>query len=386
MGKARSMSAVDTVKRLLDERLEHPVVSLYLDLNPEEFATAPARASEIDSLIDEAHKSLEAVQQDRDHEERMALRADLDRIRDYFSSADVPYAGAGALAVFCSVRDGLFEVIQLPRPTTRQVVIADRPVIEPLIRSSQDRRWCVGLVSRREARILAGPVERLGELRDFEDDVPGKHKQGGWSQANYERSIEKDADDHFRHVAAELHRLWQDERYDRLALGGPVEDISRLESFLHNDLRPVLVPQRLDVDLSSATPATVREALTTLVEADEHEREGAALDRLAQGVGAGGRAVGGPADVLGALNERRVETLLLDEQFDQEGGRCPSCGVLSLESSGACPTGDGSQIEPVVRLREAAIQTAVLQDADVIVLAERPDLGPFQGIGALLRF
>ena len=251
---------------------------------------------------------------------------------------------------------------------------------------NQDRRWCVGLASRREAWIVAGPVDRLGELRDFQDDVPGKHKQGGWSQANYERSIEKAADDHFRHVADELHRLWQAQRYDRLALGGPVEDISRLESFLHNDLRPLLIEQRLDIDLSSATPAAVRGALATLVEADEHDRERAALERLQEGIGAGGRAAGGPEEVIAALNERRVEALLLDEGFQRAGGRCPSCGELSLASSGECPTGDGGRIEPLEQLREAAIESAVLQDAEVIVLVDRPDLGPFQGIGALLRF
>jgi hypothetical protein len=60
--------------------------------------------------------------------------------------------------------------------------------------------------------------------------------------------------------------------------------------------------------------------------------------------------------------------------------------VLTLESSGPCPTGDGGEIAPIEHLREAAIEAAVLQDAEVIVVTRYPDLGTFQGIAACLRF
>jgi peptide chain release factor subunit 1 len=378
------MSVVHAARRLVQRQAAHPVVSLYLDLDPERFATPPARVSQIRSLVDEAAREL-AGEDTLEHEERMALREDLERIRSYLLSGEPPFKGARALALFCSVRDDLFEVVQMSRPAEGRVVIERTPYIEPLLRSAQDRRWCVALVNRRVGRILTGPGDQLVERQQIADDVHGQHDQGGWSQANYQRSVEKDADDHLRRVAESLHRLWRRERFDRLALGGPIEVVSRFETMLHEDLRARLAQRRVEVDLSSATEAQIEAAVATLVEEDERERERTALDRMAAGIGSGGRATGGPADTLEALNERRVEALLLEEGFDLRGGRCPSCGLLSLETHGPCPA-DGTELEELDHLREAAVEAALAQDAEIVVVKHYPDLGPFQGIGALLRF
>jgi len=50
-----------------------------------------------------------------------------------------------------------------------------------------------------------------------------------------------------------------------------------------------------------------------------------------------------------------------------------------------CPV-DGSELVEIDHLREAAIESALAQGADVFVVHHYPDLGPLQGIGALLRF
>jgi hypothetical protein len=47
---------------------------------------------------------------------------------------------------------------------------------------------------------------------------------------------------------------------------------------------------------------------------------------------------------------------------------------------------DGSELVEIDHLREAAIESALAQGADVFVVHHYPDLGPLQGIGALLRF
>jgi peptide subunit release factor 1 (eRF1) len=378
------VNVVETARRLVARRPGHPVISLYLDLDPERFATAQARASQVTSLVDEAAREIDEHREELDHEDRTSLRADLERLRDYLLSRQPPFQGAGALAVFASGRDGLFETVQLPRPIPGRVVIEPAPYIEPLIEAAHQRTWCVVLVNRRALRVLTGPPDRLEERRGEEDNVHGEHDQGGWSQARYERSVEKDVDEHLRHAAEILRRRWRRQRFDRLALGGPQEIVPRFEAMLPEEVRAALLPDRLEVDVSGAGLDEIERAVAELVDADEQRTEREALDRMAAGIGSGGRAVGGPELTLEALNERKVQTLLLAPDFDRPGARCPSCGLL-LEGAGSCPA-DGSELEPVEHLREAVVEAALMQDAEVIVVRHHPDLGPFQGIAALLRF
>lgn len=377
-------AAAGQARRLVEHKPGHPLISLYLDLDPERFATAPARASQIRSLIDQAARELEAGD-GFSHDDRITLRADLERLKDYLSSRQPPFQGARALAVFCSGQDDLFEVVQLPRPTEGRVVIGRMPYVEPLVVALQQRRWIVALVSRSSGRVLAGPADGLVEEERLDEFIHGQHDQGGWSQANYERSVEKDADDHLRRLADTVNQRWRAERFQRAAIGGPAEIVPRFEAMLAAEVRAQLVRGRVEVDLSSATDEQVRRAVAKLVLEDEKRLEREALDRLAAGVGSGGRGAGGPRDTLEALNERRVQTLLLEPAFDRRGFHCPTCGLLMLESDGRCPA-DGSPTEEIEHLREAAIEAALAQDAEVMVVRHYPDLGPLQGIGAVLRF
>src|SRR5436309_583569 len=130
-GRERPMSVVEAARRLVEERPGSPVISLYLDLDPERFATAPARASQIQSLIDEGEREVEH-HGSLNHAERTQLREGLRRLDSYLHSRQPPYQGARGLAVFCGGSDDLFEVVQLARPTVGQIVIERTPYVEPL--------------------------------------------------------------------------------------------------------------------------------------------------------------------------------------------------------------------------------------------------------------
>lgn len=362
------MSVERLARRLVERRPRHRVVSLYLDLDPsEQFATPRARQSQVDSLIDGARREVDS-DDTLDHENLVALREDLDRLRDYLTSDEPPFQGARSLAVFASGRDDLFEVIQLHQPVEGRVVIGHTPYIEPLIERAKERRWCVALVSEQNARILTGTPaaleerERIGLRERFEEE-----------------------DSHLRDVAERLERLWLRERFDRLAVGGEDEVVPRFERLLSQDLRRRLVDRRVSADINSAGDAQIRDAVTEVVEQEEREHERSALDRLVAGLGTDGRAAGGPEATLEALNERRVEVLLLERGLTLHGGRCPSDGLLTLATSGPCPA-DGTELEEVEDLSEAAIEAALLQDAEVLFVERYPDLGPHQGMAALLRF
>src|SRR5919198_1257343 len=104
----------EDLRRLAELRLDRPVVlSLYLDLDPTEFATPPARAMAAHSLVDEAERAL----RERDglsHRDRVDLEAALGRARTYLER-DLATDGAQAVAIFASEPADLFEVLRLPR-------------------------------------------------------------------------------------------------------------------------------------------------------------------------------------------------------------------------------------------------------------------------------
>ncbi|HLJ04056.1 MAG TPA: Vms1/Ankzf1 family peptidyl-tRNA hydrolase [Solirubrobacteraceae bacterium] len=377
-------TVVQAARRLVEHRPGRRVLSLYLDLDPERFATAPARASQVRSLVDEAAKEIENTRE-FGREDRLGLREDLERVKDYLLSREPPFQGARGLAVFCCGRDDLFETVRLPRSVPGRVVLDSTPYVEPMLAAAMQREWCVVLVSRRRARVLTGMADELRESHAREDEVHGQHDQGGWSQANYERSVEKEVDDHLRAVAELIERNLRRDRFDRLALGGPPEIVPRLEGMLSEEVLARLAPERVEVDVSSAGEAEIRAAVAQLVEKDDGRREREALDRLAAGLGSGGRAAAGPEDTVEALNERRVETLLLAPGFDREAARCQGCGMIVLDADGRCPA-DGGELQHTAHLREAAVECALAQDAEVMIIRRYQDLGPFQGIGALLRF
>jgi peptide chain release factor subunit 1 len=380
-------AAADTARRLLARGNDHPVVSLFFDLNPAEFATGAARASQLRSLLDDARRTSRG-DTSLGHDDRKAVDEDLGRLEAYMESGDAPVSGARALAVFFS--GDLLEAVPLSHPVPGRIVIARRPYVEPLVVGERRERWCVTLVDRRNGRIYTGQAPDLTAGADIADDVRGKHRQGGWSQANYQRSVENDADQHLRHVADEVYRHWQSDPFSRLVLGGPAEDVDRFAELLHNDLRRVLADVRLSLDVEVAGVAEVRAATEELVKRERAAEQTETLATLEERLGAGGAAVVALEPTLEALNERRVERLVIAHNFQARGARCPSCGLLYAEGTVTCPA-DGTAVEPVDDLREAAVEAAVLQDADVVAVGEGSDPPPAAllrgaGIGALLRF
>ena len=123
---------------------------------------------------------------------------------------------------------------------------------------------------------------------------------------------------------------------------------------LHPYLRQ-RVAGKLQLDVENSTAEEVRAAAAPVV--DEHvagvERE--ALDRMHQGVGRGDRGVSGVAATMEALEQARVEILLLAEDFD-----APEL--------------------------DEALEKAITQSAQVLVIRHHEDLVMHGGIGAVLRF
>ena len=383
------MTVVTIAKRLLDATAgEHPVISAVFDLDPSQFATAPARATQATSLIDAGH-NLEKADETFGHDARQAVRSDLERLDRYLGSADFPVHRAGALAIYLSSGDDLFETVVLSRPAASSIVIARQPQLEPLVTEPAAQRWCAVLVSERDVTIDFGVGAAVTGRQTGTDYVRG-HAQ---SDGNDEHSHQQDVAGHLIQVAQALAADAREGTFDVLAIGGPVEALSGLEGHLADDVKRRLLGAPLQIDPSAANQADVAAAVVTLLATARAQEQEAAQsrfdDQFAAGdeQAAGRRAVAGIGDVLEALTEQRVEMLLLTGDFHAAGTQCPQCGLLYGPEVSTCPV-DGTATAPVEDLREPMIAAAVRQDASVLVFDEPgPTLAaPEHQVGALLRF
>jgi len=343
------------LRELADLRPDVPVLSLYIDLDPARFGTQPARSSAYTSVLDEAHKRIEAW--DTDHRGKMSLRADLERARAFLRDFSPQGGGSGA-AIIAADAAGLFEAFTLPRAARSQAVIADSPYVTPLVTAGDMRDWLVVVLDSRCARFLHGNSDGLEELDRIASDVVGPTRRRGPSDD--QRWVEHEVDGILKEAAQRLDEHLGRGGYARVLIGGPAESTTRFGELMSNPARERLAGRfDAEVDPEAAAPEAIRRAaLPCFVDAERrHERE--VLDRLAERLGRGDRAVAGAPDVLAMLEQARVETLLYSEEFDPP--------------------------DPVVL--EKAIEDAIGQSAEVLPVRHHADaLREHADIAAVLRF
>jgi peptide subunit release factor 1 (eRF1) len=371
--------ARERLRQLARARPEgHKVLSLYLNLDPSDFPTPRDRAVELDSLLNAAESGLR--EDSLGHSQREELKRDLERLRSYFDT-EFDAKGTRGVAVFSATAADLFEVVRLPYPITSEVVIDDSPFIEPLTGVPGEDGYCVLLINRQVARILIGGAARMREVATIVDDVHRWHDQGGWSQSRYQRGIVKETRDHVKHALDELFKRFQRGIVQRLIIGTPDELRGEIEKGLHSYLRDRIAGW-IDIDMHS-TPAQVAKETAPIVERDESERERQWLERLKSEVGRNARGVAGLDDTLAALNERRVEALMIQEGMRTAGFATANSDFLAT-AAGSSPTGEELQAhEDVI---EPAIESALEQSAEIVVVRHHPDLESLGSIGAVLRF
>jgi peptide chain release factor subunit 1 len=142
---------------------------------------------------------------------------------------------------------------------------------------------------------------------------------------------------------------------------------------------------RIEVDVEHTGVDEVQHAAEPAISAYERKLEKDALDRLEQARGTGGRGATGLEDTLAALNEQRVEVLLLQENFDAAGVCCPQCGWLGPSGVKSCPA-DGTATVEREDITDLAVRRAITQSAQVVRVRDDERLEPMGSIAAVLRF
>jgi peptide chain release factor subunit 1 len=358
-------------------------VSLYVGLDPSIVPIAGDLASHTRSMLARAERQMDERRTTFSHAERKALADDLERIAAWFED-EFSREGVRGVAIFAAGLDGLFRPLLLPWPVRDDARIAPQLYLAPLVRGvGRGDGAVVAYVGRERGDVYRLSGGQLTPLVDETADVPGRHDQGGWSQARYERHIETIVDRHLREVADALDRCVRSLGGARVVLVGPEETRSGFESLLSTDVRAALLGWAA-AEAHVDTPRLL-EAARPLLDGWHAGREGELLTRWREEAARSGRAATGWEETLQAASDGRVELLLVQDGADRPAYVCPACGRAQAKD-GSCPL-DGTTMQPADTGLDLAVHQTLTHGGTVEVIGnDHRDLEPVGGVAALLRF
>jgi peptide chain release factor subunit 1 len=356
-------------------------ISVYVGLDPSTAPTAKDADSRFNSLLSEAEKS-DAVNRDSlTHGQKLSLARDFERMREWFDS-EFSRDGTRGLALFAAGGDGFWRPLHLGE-TVRDSVTVNRTFqlapLAPLL--GRGEGVLVAVVGRERGDVYRLRRGELVPVADHSEDAPRRHDQGGWSQARYQRHIDTLAAEHMATVAEELDRRVRSGGVEAVVVVCAEEKRSQFAELLSQETNAILAGWATAE--AHAGPPDLAEAVRPALDEWRARREQDALEHWREEAGKDGRAASGWEATLEAASDARVDVLLFQEGAVREAYGCPSCGRASAHA-GACQL-DGTPLEAGDGL-DLAVHQTLAHGGTLLAVRHHDDLGPVEGIGALLRF
>ena len=357
-------------------------ISLYLDLDPSTTPTAGDVHARVDALLAAAERRLDDSRGTLGHEARAAARADIGRIERWFRD-DFDRDGVRGAAVFADGVDNFWSTLETCEPVVDEVRLDDELYVAPLVSVvGRGGGALVAAVGRERGQVFQLRRGRLVEIADRGGDVPRRHDQGGWSQANYERHIDDIVERQWRDVAATLDACVRKLRGMHVVLVGTDDVRAGFEQMLAQETR-ACVAGWTTVE-AHADPHRILAVARPVLDARCAARETEILGRWQQEAAKQGRATAGWEATLEAASDGRVDLLLAQAGADRMAYKCPACGRAQI-TNGGCPI-DGTAMEHRDRGFDVAVHKTLVNGGTVHVFRNRRDLEPVGGLAALLRY
>ena len=364
------------------EAEEGCAISLYLGLDPSVTPTPGDAATRLRSLLDEAAKGDGANRRELTHDQRLGLKADFERIRSFYED-EFERDGAQGLAVFSSGLDNIWRTLPLTEAVPDHVNVGSTLYLAPLVPLvGRGEGALVVVVGRERGHFYRLRGGRLEDLADHTEEQQGRHDQGGLSQARYQRHIETKVREHLHEVAEALDRIVRQLRAVQVIVISSEGIRAELEEVLSHDAAAAVIGWT-SAEAHAAPPELLKVAVPVL-DCYRAEKETEVVARWEEEAGRHGRAAAGWEATLEAASDARVELLLFQDGVDHEAFRCPRCGRVAV-SGGTCPL-DGTSMEVSANGLDLAVHQTLVHGGRVWAVRDRQDLGPVEGIGALLRY
>jgi peptide chain release factor subunit 1 len=356
-----------------------PVISLFLDMSVNH-----NQKRQWDVFLSQKRAQLEEIEPELVAREGQAVDEVTSRIRTWIAD-DFDQSNRGVV-IYAEVGGDYFEAMQFPVPVQNRMVVSERPVVGPLAQVLESyHHYGVILLDREHVRILSVYLGSLLDEIELHGDplpIPSHVKAGGYSQSRLQRRKAEEMRHFFKDFAAEVEEFVDRYHPQDLVLLGTEENTAKFREFLPDSiLQRVVHTGNMWVDEPAAG---VMEKLEPLLRADMERHNREVVEQLKDRVAHDYLATAGFQGTLTALQEGKVDTLVLASDHRQDGVRCGQCGFVFARELKTCPY-DGSSTLEGVDVVEEMVRMAEGQGVQ-IAFAAPAEVQELKGAGALLRF
>ncbi|HEY8550856.1 MAG TPA: Vms1/Ankzf1 family peptidyl-tRNA hydrolase [Vicinamibacterales bacterium] len=350
----------------------HPVVSLYLDLSPDQHGRDNYRTFVTRAFADELETYPVSSA------ERASLEASFERIQAYLQGEIDP--ASHSLAIFaCDGEPELFETLQLPVPVDgHRLYVNRRPHLFPLARLAGQHGTCAAvLVNTNRARVWVFAVGAIHRAEQISSEKTKRTSAGGWSQARFQRHADEMHLRHMKEAADAVTRIVDEEHVPHVLLAGDGVALSMLREQLPQRVLDRVI-ESVNLDIRAPEHAVMKEAFEALRRHDQ-ETDRVDVESALNAYRAGGLATIGLARVRAALELGQVDRLLV-----------PAAPFAEPSARTSADVGASTPKEQVSRLPESTVEALVAAarrtDAGVTFIEDASLLAAAGGVAALLRF
>ncbi len=347
----------------------HPVVSLYLNVDPRQRTTEEYKLA-LRRLL----------------EETVIPAADRQRI-ERFVELEYDRQARGLVCFSCQEQD-FWRAYAFQVPVEDAVMVDRRPLVRRLVEMI-DTYGHLGVVAvdRQGARFFSFHLGVLEEATGMVGEEVRRHKQGGWAAPRYQRHEDETALANLREAVEQTERLARQYNWRRLVLAGTDANVARFRDLLPAALQRLVVGT-MPLELNAGIQEVRDRAEAVALQARSSYILRLASD-LVVAAAKGDHAVLGLDATVEAIQSGRVYALLFSEGYEVPEGRvrrCDRCGYLGTGGEEACPLCGGAY-RPLPDAINTLARRTLAQGAQVIVLpSENPLTAAGHPLGAFLRF
>lgn len=332
-----------------------------------------------EGLKNRLHELEQLVEDQEDEAEHFDMTLGL--IRETLDKCEIN--GSGFAAFGCGLLD-FVQVYKLNLPVTEGAYLAPAPYILPLAMLRDEyQTFAVVACSNDGASIHLVTEEKAAEEERVRGGVKNHVKKGGWSQKRYARRRENQLSRYAAEVAEALTEIVKSHQIERIVLTGSEETMNEIEYELPPDIAEKIIGKEA-FDLHRGTDEVI-DAAYEVYFASERKEEQNLWEEIRNEVMRHGLGVAGPTRVLEALQQGRVDTLLMTMNTHIPGMQCRDCETVVHGTPETCQS-CGSRSVFEVELAEVLTQWAERTSAWVEFSEEIPGLSKAKHVAALLRY